>query len=177
MELNDFVQLVNRTNVDEIDQRRGQFAFNALYEVRPDLSEQIRSNFNLDPFYDDDVLPAFFGWLQENWAQTEETPVDTEPNWDYSVEGYEAYLAKKLKVAKAVANSKGYRDGTVIEFDANGGLTFAAIYKGGKWWTTTTIGKAANDYYNNLSILLDSFEDITRFVVYKKGKELYVSGV
>lgn len=46
--------------------RKGQFAFNKLAQLRPDLSEQIRGS-KLDPFYDDDVLPAFFEWVEANW--------------------------------------------------------------------------------------------------------------
>lgn len=48
-------------------QRHGQWAFNVLAFERPDLSEQIRSNFTLDPFYSDAVLPEFYKWVEENW--------------------------------------------------------------------------------------------------------------
>ena len=43
--------------------REGQAAFNALFELRQDLSEQIRTT-DLDPFYRDDRLPAFWAWLE-----------------------------------------------------------------------------------------------------------------
>lgn len=47
-------------------QRRGQYAFNLLCEVRPDLSEQVRTTV-IDPFYDDNRLPVFLAWVQEQW--------------------------------------------------------------------------------------------------------------
>ena len=46
--------------------RRGQTAFNGLLQVRPDLAETIRSG-PLDPFNDDDTLPAFEEWVRRNW--------------------------------------------------------------------------------------------------------------
>lgn len=51
-------------------QRDGQFAFNLLCDVRPDLSEQIRGGTDLDPFYRDENLPAFWEWLRNNWETT-----------------------------------------------------------------------------------------------------------
>jgi hypothetical protein len=47
--------------------RSGQSMFNALRRVRPDLSEQIRGNTELDPFYVDARIPAFRGWLWAAW--------------------------------------------------------------------------------------------------------------
>lgn len=46
--------------------RAGQAAFNVLYEMRPDLSGQIRAA-ALDPFHDDSKLPAFYAWVKEHW--------------------------------------------------------------------------------------------------------------
>lgn len=46
--------------------RMGQTAFNVLVNVRPDLSEQVRGT-DLDPFYKDDRLLAFYQWVEENW--------------------------------------------------------------------------------------------------------------
>lgn len=43
--------------------RAGQAAFNTLYLVRPDLADEIRGG-DLDPFYRDDRLPAFWDWIQ-----------------------------------------------------------------------------------------------------------------
>lgn len=48
-----------------VSMRKGQKAFNALYEVRADLADQIRSNSELDPFYRDENLPAFYLWLEK----------------------------------------------------------------------------------------------------------------
>lgn len=45
--------------------REGQTAFNALDEVRPDLSEKIRGDLKLDPYYADENLPAFWRWLEK----------------------------------------------------------------------------------------------------------------
>lgn len=44
--------------------RAGQAAFNVLGLVRPDLAERVRGT-ELDPFYRDDRLDAFFVWLEE----------------------------------------------------------------------------------------------------------------
>lgn len=48
-------------------QRKGQFAFNELFKVRPDLSEQVRAT-DMDPFYQDDILPLFWQWVEQNWS-------------------------------------------------------------------------------------------------------------
>lgn len=47
-------------------QRRGQWAFNLLFEVRPDLANKVRST-DLDPFYNDGLIPVFLQWVEENW--------------------------------------------------------------------------------------------------------------
>lgn len=48
--------------------RHGQAAFNVLWRLRPDLSEQIRGrHHDIDPFYDDVRLPAFYEWVERNW--------------------------------------------------------------------------------------------------------------
>lgn len=46
--------------------RRGQAAFNVLWAMREDLADKV-STTQLDPFYRDDRLPEFFGWVEENW--------------------------------------------------------------------------------------------------------------
>lgn len=46
--------------------RKGQTLFNALENVRPDLSVKVRTT-DLDPFYRDDRIPAFTDWLYANW--------------------------------------------------------------------------------------------------------------
>lgn len=52
---------------DELDQRLGQKLFNALYcYYRPDVADQIRGSL-IDPFYNDDVIPAFLEKVDELW--------------------------------------------------------------------------------------------------------------
>lgn len=46
--------------------RIGQYYFNTLLHVRPDLAEEIRTSV-LDPFYDDTRIPAFLAALQDWW--------------------------------------------------------------------------------------------------------------
>lgn len=52
------------------NQRWGQAAFNYLCQIRPDLSEQVRST-DLDPFYVDSAehptFVNFSAWLRLNW--------------------------------------------------------------------------------------------------------------
>lgn len=55
-------------------QRRGQFNFNMLAQLRPDLAEKVRAA-EIDPFYADHAEPAaahevhaaFWRFLTENW--------------------------------------------------------------------------------------------------------------
>lgn len=46
--------------------RRGQAAFNMLHDHRPDLAEMVQST-DLDPYYLDARLPAFYSFVGENW--------------------------------------------------------------------------------------------------------------
>lgn len=48
------------------EQREGQAYFNALYIHRPDIADRLRSG-PLDPFYNDDMLPAFFNYVGATW--------------------------------------------------------------------------------------------------------------
>lgn len=50
-------------------QRRGQFIFNALNDVRPDLVDAIRGT-ELDPFHDDDRIRATIAHISEKWDTT-----------------------------------------------------------------------------------------------------------
>lgn len=62
------VYLTHRQHVTDPDPWRfGQTCFNVLHDVRPDLSPKVRGNHDLDPFYVDHKLPAFFEFLKENW--------------------------------------------------------------------------------------------------------------
>jgi hypothetical protein len=47
-------------------QRPGQAHFNALYELRPDLADEIRGT-DLDPFYNDTRIPEFLCWVVAHW--------------------------------------------------------------------------------------------------------------
>lgn len=48
-----------------IDWREGQAAYNVLSKERPDLASQINGT-DLDPFYDNERLPAFYDWVASN---------------------------------------------------------------------------------------------------------------
>jgi len=48
-------------------QRLGQWAFNLLYEIRPDLAGMVRGQMDLDPYYEDDNMTRFLGWAETNW--------------------------------------------------------------------------------------------------------------
>lgn len=48
------------------DLRYGQWLFNTLTEIRPDLTAQVRATEN-DPFYNDDRVPAFLAWVARHW--------------------------------------------------------------------------------------------------------------
>lgn len=47
--------------------RRGQWAYNILHTVRPDLAGRVHMT-SCDPFYDDGILPEFFLWVTLNWG-------------------------------------------------------------------------------------------------------------
>src|ERR1041385_2126541 len=64
--LADYFSEVYRRYGDEMGWRMGQTYFNVLYEMRPDLSERIRST-PIDPFYQDVYIPAFLTFVAENW--------------------------------------------------------------------------------------------------------------
>lgn len=44
--------------------RFGQSAFNALYDLHPEIANEVRGTEN-DPFYNDKVMPDFWAWLGE----------------------------------------------------------------------------------------------------------------
>ena len=53
------------------EQRAGQFMFNMLNLLRPDLANRIRGT-GEDPFYEDVRIPLMLAWLAEHWTDTEE---------------------------------------------------------------------------------------------------------
>lgn len=60
---------LRRTMIPPRSLRRGQWAFNLLYELRPDLARRVVGT-PLDPFHNDYRLPTFFGWVGNNWDQS-----------------------------------------------------------------------------------------------------------
>lgn len=48
-------------------QRRGQYAWNLLADKRPELTKELFRRYDLDPFYDDELFPAFLAWVEEHW--------------------------------------------------------------------------------------------------------------
>lgn len=47
-------------------QRRGQALFNYLETVRSDLARRV-NGCSVDPFYNDDNIPAFYDFVERNW--------------------------------------------------------------------------------------------------------------
>ena len=55
----DFVKKWNERLTDyDLDERKGQAAFNALHELDPDLANALRGSKH-DPFFQDERLPEF----------------------------------------------------------------------------------------------------------------------
>lgn len=72
--LTDFHTEVSMNILRHPDWRIGQSMFNTLYEMRPDLSEQIRAQ-DLDPFHiqndvwiDNERVDNLLVWLNEHWG-------------------------------------------------------------------------------------------------------------
>lgn len=51
------------------DQRWGQWFFNELLRVRPDVAQKIRATPN-DPFHNDNILEAAYTVAEELWKET-----------------------------------------------------------------------------------------------------------
>lgn len=47
-------------------QRKGQFLFNLLHDVRPDVANNLRGSM-FDCFYNDVRIPAFLAWAKKVW--------------------------------------------------------------------------------------------------------------
>jgi len=54
------------TTANGLNWRSGQYAFNLLVKVRPDIAELLRGS-DFDPFHDDSRLPAFYSFVLRNW--------------------------------------------------------------------------------------------------------------
>jgi hypothetical protein len=48
-------------------QRFGQWLFNHLHGVRPDIANALRGEWELDPFYSDQYVDAFVAYVEEMW--------------------------------------------------------------------------------------------------------------
>ena len=66
MTFEEFSDLVNLSPKPE-HLRPGQYAWGMLHTHNLDLGIQIMQMRDVDPFYDDECLPAFWDWLKENW--------------------------------------------------------------------------------------------------------------
>ena len=70
MSLTSFKNAVESTAYSDLNQqRKGQYASNLLYHLRPDLSDLIQENESdsIDPFYKDENLKEFYVWLEKEW--------------------------------------------------------------------------------------------------------------
>jgi hypothetical protein len=61
-----YLMNVSHSFVNSGHLRFGQTCFNVLYELDPDLADSIRAT-DLDPFYDDNKVPAFLERLSNEW--------------------------------------------------------------------------------------------------------------
>ena len=59
---NDIIALAGKTRKLNNQLRRGQCLFNALYDINPDVANNIRST-DSDCFYDDNKIETFFNEL------------------------------------------------------------------------------------------------------------------
>lgn len=66
MSLEEFINEVGSLKGKPKELRAGQYIFNTLYLVRPDLADKIVAT-DIDPFYLDSRLNAFWTFLDENW--------------------------------------------------------------------------------------------------------------
>lgn len=66
MTFQEFIHAVQLYRMKYTQQRVGQAFFNVLYEVRPDISEQVRAT-TLDPFYRNDRVAPFLRFVKANW--------------------------------------------------------------------------------------------------------------
>jgi hypothetical protein len=57
---------VSKYHESHPSQRYGQAVFNTLARYKPDHAAEIRGT-DLDPFYQDDAVPALSEWLARHW--------------------------------------------------------------------------------------------------------------
>lgn len=66
MNFNEFVSWLNASIIPD-GWRTGQHAFNMLYQVRPDIADEVRGVYGIDPFNNNNYLPEFFMFVEERW--------------------------------------------------------------------------------------------------------------
>lgn len=60
MNFHEYLQYVSQTwETNKQDWRLGQTFFNVLYVTHRELANELRGDVNLDPFYQDERIPAF----------------------------------------------------------------------------------------------------------------------
>lgn len=64
----DFNDYLTRAFRHQPHLRRGQAAFNTLWEERPDLAELVRGS-DIDPYYRDELLDRFILWVEASWDE------------------------------------------------------------------------------------------------------------
>ena len=62
-DLKKFVERVQEVHVKNSKWREGQTLFNTLHIFYPELSEEIRGDQWLDPYYSDENINNFWSWL------------------------------------------------------------------------------------------------------------------
>ena len=62
----DFFQQFDKEMHQRPGLRLGQSAYNALFAIHPDLARSVIAR-DMDPFYDDNRLPAFLAYVDANW--------------------------------------------------------------------------------------------------------------
>jgi hypothetical protein len=68
-----YKNMVMARRIAEPHQRRGQYAFNLLFQVRPDIANEFRAT-ELDPFHRDHKLPDWLNAVEAAWD-------DDDPTW------------------------------------------------------------------------------------------------
>jgi hypothetical protein len=79
MSYQEYVTAVTAASDAHPSWRLGQAYFNVLADANPALADSIRGS-DLDPFYNDDVLPALVVWLQGSWPHQTPPPFTPDAN-------------------------------------------------------------------------------------------------
>lgn len=66
MTFDQYVQMAERSFRENRMLRKGQYLFNTLYAVRPDIADQLRAT-EVDCFYRDVLIPAFLQEVERLW--------------------------------------------------------------------------------------------------------------